>query len=212
MRVEARGLSHRYGRSAAVLENVDFDLRPGELVALTGASGAGKSTLLFVLGLLLRPTEGVLTVDGRDTRLMADAERARLRARAFGFLFQDAALDPTRSILDNVTEPGLYGPDRDRRALREPAIRLLERLGVAHRALARPGRVSGGQAQRIALCRALVYEPAVVIADEPTSGLDRESSAVVLDELRRRAQSGVGVIIATHDSRVIDLCDRVRAL
>jgi ABC-type lipoprotein export system ATPase subunit len=205
--IEVHGVGHEYS-SRRVLDGVDFKVDSGEMVALTGPSGTGKSTLLFIVGLLLRPSEGRIDLCGDDASSLDDRSRARLRAETCGFLFQDACLDPTRSILDNVTEPALYHSSLTRIAVRKQAVRLLESFGVIHRAAARPTQISGGQAQRIALCRALVHDPAIVIADEPTGNLDRATAQTVLAELRRRTDSGVAAIVATHDEGVIALCDR----
>ncbi|MCU1482662.1 MAG: ATP-binding cassette protein [Subtercola sp.] len=205
--LEARGLSFRYDRAAPVLADIDLAVHPGEIVALTGPSGRGKSTLLYLLGLMVRPTAGEILVNGCPTSALGDADRARLRATRLGFVFQDAALDSTRSIVDNVVETSLYrGVDRRRSV--ERAHRLLERFGVQKRAKSRPGQISGGQAQRIALCRALMNEPSIVLADEPTGNLDRASAAVVFDALRERAAVGAAVLIATHDAAVVGECDR----
>lgn len=206
--VYARSICHSYSRHSSVLNHITFSAGAGEIVALTGASGRGKSTLLFILGLLLRPTGGHLEVFGEDASALPDYARARLRAETFGYLFQDAALDSSRSVLDNVTEPALYARRKNRRSLVSRVDDLMEEFGVQQGRNRRPGRLSGGQAQRIALCRALILNPRIIIADEPTGNLDAVTSHLVISGLVRRARQGRTVIIATHDERVVAAADR----
>lgn len=206
-----RGLSFGYEPAQPVVEDLTLGVERGEMLAIRGASGSGKSTLLYLLGLMLRPRAGEVLVGGERVDHLPDAARARLRAHHLGFVFQDAALDPTRSVLDNVTETALYrwqSPDAARGRARE----LLEHLGVAARAHGRPGQISGGQAQRIALARALLGAPAVILADEPTGNLDATSAGVVIEALRAFATEGGAVVIVTHGSDVAHACDRVVTL
>ncbi|MDN5778819.1 MAG: ABC transporter ATP-binding protein [Humibacillus sp.] len=183
----------------------------GAVTALTGASGRGKSTLLYMLGLMLTPTAGAVILDGKDVGAASDADRSRIRARQLGFVFQDAALDPTRTVLDSVLEPSLYAGIP--RAVAECHARArLEDLGLSARADHRPGEISGGQAQRVAICRALVNDPVVVLADEPTGNLDRGNAEIVLSALRGATGQGRTVVIATHDPFVIAHTDHEVAL
>ncbi|MDR2930157.1 MAG: ABC transporter ATP-binding protein [Propionibacteriaceae bacterium] len=192
------GLTHRFA--------------PGALTVVTGPSGCGKSTLLYLLGLMLNPTSGQIEVDGRPVGRLSDGGRSTLRAARIGFVFQDSELDPSRTVVDSVIEPGLY-LGRRVADLRPVALELLERFGLAHRADHRPGQVSGGQAQRVAVCRAMINQPDIVLADEPTGNLDRDNAALVLDALAVAAHdSGRTVVIASHDPYVIDVADRVVAL
>lgn len=206
--VEGRDLTFAYGRRAQpILESWSGKFAWGEMVALTGASGRGKSTLLYLLGLMTRPTSGEVLVGGAPTTRLKDAERARLRAASFGFVFQDAALDPSRSVLDNVCESALYrGVSRNQ--ARAQARELLAKFGVDHRCENRPGQVSGGQAQRIALSRALLSSPRLILADEPTGNLDRVTASVVMSAFREAVGSGATAVIATHDPEVVAQCDR----
>ena len=205
--LKARSVTFGYGGTTPVLSEWGGDFEKGEVVALTGPSGRGKSTLLYLLGLMLKPTSGAVYVDGRDVSRSTDKERAHLRASKFGFVFQDAALDPTRTVLDNVVETALYRGD-DRRTAIRTAHALLERFGVNVRATHRPGQVSGGQAQRIALCRALLGNPQILLADEPTGNLDAASSGVVIAALHEHAASGATVVVATHDPELVGRCHR----
>ncbi|MDR1186326.1 MAG: ATP-binding cassette domain-containing protein [Bifidobacteriaceae bacterium] len=180
----------------------------GEVVAITGQSGGGKSTLLYLLGLMLRPQAGRVWIDGDDSTSLTDRARARLRARRFGFVFQDAALDQTRTVLDNILETSLYRGE-PRATHMKRARELMERFGVVLRSHAKPGQVSGGQAQRIALCRALLGAPDILLADEPTGNLDPASAATVVDALREQAARGAAVVIVTHDPALAARCGRI---
>nr|WP_255461350.1 ABC transporter ATP-binding protein [Glaciihabitans sp. INWT7] len=202
-----RGLEFGYGQGSSVLSDWNGDFFAGEIIAITGPSGRGKSTLLYILGLMIKPRSGVVLVDGRAASELKDAERARLRAFLFGFVFQDAALDPTRTVLDNVIESSMYRQESLSRS-KVRALELMEQFGVALRASHKPGQVSGGQAQRIALCRALLNDPKIILADEPTGNLDAVSSAVVMEAFRGQANSGSTVIVATHDPNLVAQCDR----
>lgn len=196
-----------YARSTTVLDGWSAHFDAGEVVALTGPSGRGKSTLLYLLGLMLAPRAGQVFVDGRECAALSDTARAGLRATTFGFVFQDAALDPTRTVIDNVVETALYR-GQDRHEANRAARELMTRFGVDLRAEHRPGQISGGQAQRVALCRALLHAPRILLADEPTGNLDQTSADVVADALHQRATDGGTVIVASHDPRLIDRCTR----
>lgn len=209
--IAAEAVSFGYrGQPRPVLGGVDFAPRPGELCAISGASGRGKSTLLFLLGLMLRPTSGRVLINGQDASRLSDAARSRLRGQALGFIFQDAALDPTRTVLDNVIESCDYS-GASRAAASRRARELLEEVGVSVPASRRPLQISGGQAQRVALCRALLPRPWIILADEPTGNLDPDSAGSVMRRLQAEAATGATVVIATHDPRVLGECtQRVR--
>jgi len=208
LRLEARDVCFAYRRGGErILDAVSFTIEPAAVTVLTGVSGAGKSTLLYVLALLLRATTGSVVWDGQSVEPLADSDRSQLRAARSGFVFQDAMLDPSRTVTDNVLEGALYsGLNPGVAAAR--ARRLLDRFGVAHRGDHRPGEISGGQAQRVALCRALVTDPDVVFADEPTGNLDHDSAAVVWKALRDQADRGATVIVATHQEELARQADR----
>lgn len=208
MPLTAEGVTFTYRRGReAVISDFGHEFDDGTVTALTGASGRGKSTLLYILGLLLRPQSGTITVGGISTDSLKDAGRATVRAGHIGFVFQDAALDPSRTILDAVIEPARYaGVPRSERTTR--AVELLDELGLAERADHRPGEISGGQAQRVAVARALVNKPTVVLADEPTGNLDRGNAETVLAALRA-ASTDRTIVIATHDPFVLEHVDHV---
>lgn len=197
--IAAHGLSFAYRPAdPPVISDFGWFVSGGQLTAITGASGCGKSTLLYLLGLMLTPTRGQILWDGADVAALPDADRSRIRAEHIGFVFQDAVLDPSRTILDNIVEGGLYA-GMPARASRERGLQLLEQFGVERRAQHRPGEISGGQAQRVALCRALVKQPALILADEPSGNLDDASADVVWAALQAAARAGTAVVVATHD-------------
>lgn len=204
--LEVRELSYQYPDGPRIFSEWTAAFAAGGITAVTGPSGRGKSTALYLLGLMVRPSSGKVYVDGVETSGLSDRQRAWLRACHFGFVFQDAALDLTRTVLDNVLESALYR-GQDRTLATSRAVDLLDRFDVAVPAHRRPGQVSGGQAQRIALCRALLHTPKVVLADEPTGNLDRESAETVFSALREHAHAGNTVVIVTHSERLAMSCD-----
>lgn len=205
-------VSFRYRRGGHELfDGLTHQFQVAAVTGVTGPSGQGKSTLLYLLGLLLRPGSGQVRYHGKPVQGLGDVARSRLRATELGFVFQDAVLDLSRTVLDAVVEPALYAGAR-RRDVVPRAQQLLARLGIAARSAHRPGEISGGQAQRVALCRALVNDPRVILADEPTGNLDRDNAQVVLDVLRAAAADGCTVVIATHDPYVLAHTDQVLAL
>lgn len=207
-RLAAHAVSFAYGGgSARVAHDWSAEFRAGEVSAITGPSGCGKSTRLYLLALMLGLDGGIVELDGHRVDDLPDAERARLRATRFGFVFQDAALDSTRSVMDNVLEAALYR-GQDPADLRPRAETLLAQMGVDIPVDRRPGQISGGQAQRIAVCRALVGVPDVVFADEPTGNLDPGSAAAVLGMLREHADTGAAVVIVTHDPDIASWADQ----
>jgi putative ABC transport system ATP-binding protein/lipoprotein-releasing system ATP-binding protein len=210
VQLESIRFGYRSG-SGELFDGLDYRFATGTVTAISGSSGRGKSTLLFLIGLLLQPTAGAVLFGGKRVDNGSDATRADLRASWLGFVFQDASLDASRSILDNVVEPALYSGAR-RRETESRARRLLDQFQVDVPARRKPSAISGGQGQRVALCRALVHAPPIVLADEPTGNLDPESGAVVLSALRNRADAGATVIIASHDPNVHALSDTVLAL
>lgn len=205
--LEARGITHRYGTGPHLFEGLELAIAQGEVVAVTGPSGCGKSTLLYILGLLMRPDAGTVAIAGQDFTSRPDRARSHARANLIGFVFQDAVLHQALPIVDSVLEGALYAGVGTAQA-RQLALGRLGSLGLAEVSGRAPGEISGGQAQRAALARALVKEPAVILADEPTGNLDRASASVVLSELRNAADHGVAVVIVTHALDVVDSSDR----
>ncbi|RFA17788.1 ABC transporter ATP-binding protein [Subtercola boreus] len=205
--IEAKNISFGYSSTQLLIDRWDASFAAGEVVAVTGPSGRGKSTLLYLLGLMLKPHSGTVLVSGEDVSGLNDRNRAHIRASTFGFVFQDAALDATRTVLDNIIETALYrGEPRETAARR--ARELMDQFGVGLRANAKPGQVSGGQAQRIALCRALLNNPRILLADEPTGNLDPASADIVVKAFHTQAASGATVIVVTHDPALVVRCHR----
>ncbi len=180
-----------------VLRGIDFDLARGEAVAVMGPSGSGKSTLLHIVGTLDRPTSGTVRLEDIDPFQLPEPELAAFRNRRIGFVFQDHYLLPQCSVLENVLIPTLVGPARVEREKR--ARYLLERVGLAHRLRHRPSELSGGERQRVAVARALINQPGLLLADEPTGNLDRRSAqAVAALLLELAAQENAILITVTH--------------
>jgi putative ABC transport system ATP-binding protein len=204
------GLFGRGGRkrpSVRALDAVSLTVSPGEFVAVVGPSGSGKSTLLHLLAGLDTPTSGTVTVDGEPTETLSERARARLRLRHIGIVFQRFHLLPSLSARANVALP-LVERGVSRRDRRERAMALLERVGLAERASHRPGELSGGEQQRVAVARALVCDPGLVVADEPTGELDSVTGAKVLDLLSAVGEDRA-VVVASHDEQVVERADRV---
>lgn len=209
--VAAAGVSLSFGPTTALVD-VDLAVRPGESVALMGPSGSGKSTLLLCLAGILRPDTGRITTAGVTVTEASDADRSRHRLARLGFVFQFGDLIPELSLVENTALPLQLTGTRQREA-DQRARDMLDRLGVADCADRRAGEVSGGQAQRAAVARALVHGPAVVFADEPTGSLDSSSGEQVLDLLMSAAAAEqAAVLIVTHDHRVAAHTDRLVVL
>ncbi len=199
--LEARGLHKHFGATEA-LRGIDFALAPGEIVAIMGPSGSGKSTLLHCLAGILSPDAGTVTYQGERIDRLGEADRSRLRRTAFGFVFQFGQLVPELNALENVALPLMLGSLR-RRDAEARAAEWFPRLGLAGLEHRRPGEMSGGQAQRVAVARALVTEPTIVFADEPTGSLDSLAGEQVMELLTAAATTaGASVLIVTHEPRV----------
>ncbi len=199
--LEAENVSRSYG-TETILDNVSLQVRAGEVTTIVGPSGSGKTTLLALLALLLEPSSGVIRVAGRDAGGLSDAERSRLRNTYFGFIFQTAQLIGSLSVLDNVLLPAfLAGKTREKRAV---ARELLDRLGLGTRADFLPHQLSLGQKRRVALARALLLRPAVILADEPTNDLDTRRARQVADFLLGLPADGYALVLVTHDTELAE--------
>lgn len=191
-----------------VLAGISLDIEPGELVAVMGPSGSGKSTLLHCMSGVLTPTHGSVRYGDEELSALGDAPRSRTRLRNFGFVFQDGQLLPELSNVDNVALPAMLN-GMGRGAARKRAMELLDQLGLGGLAERRPAQVSGGQAQRVTIARALVANPGVVFADEPTGALDQSTGHEVMQMLTTIVrQSGASLVMVTHDPKVADWMQR----
>jgi lipoprotein-releasing system ATP-binding protein len=196
----------------SVLRGVDLAVREGEMLAVIGASGVGKSTLLHLLGTLDRPERGSVLFHGEDLFRLPEGRLREFRNRALGFVFQFHHLLPEFSALENVMMPLLIGRVSAREA-RAVASRLLEELGLTDRADHRPGALSGGEQQRVAVARALARSPRALLADEPSGNLDRETGERLHALLRRlNRERGITLVVVTHNERLAAACDRVLRL
>ncbi|MEV7198105.1 ABC transporter ATP-binding protein [Streptomyces sp. NPDC093510] len=205
--LSATRLHKAYGRTSA-LDGADFSISSGEVVAVMGPSGSGKSTLLHCLAGIVTPDSGRVMYKGRAMATLSDAGRSRLRRGDFGFVFQFGQLVPELTCVDNVALP-LRLNGTKRKEARSRAAEWMERLEVADLAGKRPGEVSGGQGQRVAVARALVAEPRVLFADEPTGALDSLSGERVMHLLTEAArETGAAVVLVTHEARVAAYSDR----
>ena len=205
--LEARRVVKAFGATPA-LRGVSVSVTAGEVVAVLGPSGSGKSTLLHCLAGLTRPDAGEVQYDGQRLDLMTDRDRTRLRRTQIGVVFQYGQLVPELTAAENVALPLLLGR-RGRGAALAAAQTWLARLGVPEIAAARPGQLSGGQAQRVAVARALVADPRLLVADEPTGALDSLAAEQVMELLTSVArESGTTVVLVTHDLRVASYADR----
>jgi ABC-type lipoprotein export system ATPase subunit len=193
-----------------VLRGVDLTITPGETIAITGPSGCGKSTLLHILGTLDRPESGTVTLFGEDAGTLGEAGLSRLRAERIGFIFQLHHLLPQLSALENVLVPTLAGAVKaDRAAAEERARKLLSRVGLGAHLDKKPAQLSGGEQQRVAVVRALIRQPGLLLADEPTGALDAANGQALMDLLLElNAELGTALVMVTHDAKLAALMQR----
>ena len=209
--IEARGVTRRLidPEPVTLVNAIDLAIQPGEFVAIVGPSGCGKSSLLYLLGLLDRPDEGSLAIDGQPTEHLSEAQRTHLRLERIGFVFQFHFLLPELTAEANVALPIRRLGRMSNREADDRAHALLGKLGLMAEAHRRPDRMSGGQRQRVAIARALANDPAIILGDEPTGNLDSQNTKLVVEEFQRLAHDeGRTVICVTHDTGVAAAADR----
>ena len=209
--IQLKDVSKLYGfgdATTVALDEINLEIKKGELVAIMGPSGSGKSTLMNMIGLLDRPTHGDYTLNGRSVAKLRSNQRAKYRRDTIGFVFQSFNLLPKLNVLENVALPLTYkGLTQTRRLKR--AADMLERIGLGDREYFMPKQLSGGQAQRVAIARALVNNPNIIIADEPTGNLDSESSRLVMELLSDIHKTGNTILMVTHNPEVTRFATRV---
>jgi putative ABC transport system ATP-binding protein len=191
----------------AALKGISLHIPEGEFIAIMGPSGSGKSTLMNLIGCLDQPSSGRYILDGYDVSALTDDQLAWIRNRKIGFVFQSYNLIPRASAMHNVEMPLIYAGDNQQR--RERAIAALESVGLLERASHLPSELSGGQQQRVAVARALVTDPAILLADEPTGNLDSESSLEIMKLLRELNQQGRTIVLITHEPDIAAFAQRV---
>ena len=186
-----------------VLRGISFEMAAGEALAITGPSGSGKSTLLHLVGTLDQPTTGTVLIGGEKPFELSEPELARFRNRKIGFVFQDHHLLPQYSVLENVLIPTLVYPDRNGENPRDRGLELLDRVGLSHRLEHRPAELSGGERQRVAVARALINRPSLLLCDEPTGSLDQATADSVGDLLLElHGSDGTLLIVVTHSQEL----------
>ncbi len=191
-----------------VLKGIDFRAEDGEFISIMGRSGAGKSTFLYQISLLDDPTSGEVKIDDRDTHTMTPDEKVSFRLIKFGYVFQDYALLPELSALENVALPLLMQGKTKTTAYKE-ATEALSRVGLSERLRHLPSQLSGGEQQRVSIARAVAHKPKVLFADEPTANLDRESSDKVMNIFEELHQKGQTIMMVTHEEEYANLAERI---
>lgn len=212
--IEAKNITKKFESGDEVLyavKDVSFQVEEGEFVAITGKSGSGKSTLMYQLGLLDHPTSGQVIIDGEDVTNLPNDARTNIRLNSLGYIFQDYALIPELTAVENVSVPllmqGLEPKEAEQRA-RES----LDRIGLGDRLHHLPSELSGGQQQRVSVARAIAHEPKIIFADEPTANLDSESSRLVLENLIELNKRGQTILMVTHEPEYTLVADRIITL
>ena len=194
------------------LRGVSFDIKEGEFAAIMGSSGSGKSTLMHIIGFLDKPSSGEYFFDGEQTSSFDDEKLAKIRNQKLGFIFQSYNLLPRTSVLENVLLPTIYTPAINKKFMEQRARQLLERVGLSHRINHRPNQLSGGEQQRVAIVRALINNPRLILADEPTGNLDSRSGQEVMEILQGLHQEGNTILMVTHEQYVAKCAQRILTL
>jgi len=205
--IKLENVSKNYRRGSETVhavQDVSLSVKQGEYVAVVGHSGSGKTTLMNIMGCLDRPSEGRVTVNGREIQDETEAGLTRLRGTSIGFVFQQFFLIPTLDVLENVSLPSLF----TRRKLNGHARELLEMVGLGNRLHHLPGQLSGGEMQRVAIARSLINSPPILLADEPTGNLDSRNAETIMSIFEQLNQSGVSIVVVTHNPDIVNRCSR----
>ena len=192
-----------------VLQKTDLNIYPGEFSIISGPSGSGKTTLLTIMALILSPSEGRVIVQSNDVTELSEDSLAAIRLKYYGFVFQNAALIPALTVMENVLIASVVQGGTVSREVKKRAESILDRLGLMDYAYIKSDKLSGGQKQRVAIGRSLINEPAIILCDEPTSALDVESSTIVMETLKELSREDRAVVLVSHDPRVFPYGDRL---
>lgn len=210
--VEVKKVVKIYKNEAKVLNDVSFEFEKGKFYAIMGRSGAGKSTLLNIIGTIDNATEGEVYINGNNINGLTEKEKAKLRMKNLGFVFQGFYLNPYLNALENVIVPMRINPEISKKERKKRAENLLEKFGVKELADSLPSQMSGGEQQRVCIARALANNPDIILADEPTGNLDEENEKIVFSNLKLLAEQGHTVIAVSHNEGVKEYADEVIVL
>lgn len=208
--IQLKNISKIYGKAddqqVAALDKVSLAINKGEFVAIVGTSGSGKTTMMNILGMLDRPTSGEYFFENREVSTLSDNERAAIRSKKLGFVFQKFHLLPKTSAVENVELPLIYTDIKD---IRTPALEALDKVGLSNRVKHRSNELSSGQQQRVAIARALVNNPDLILGDEPTGNLDSKTSLEIIGILQELNRSGKTVVLITHQQNIAEHANRI---
>lgn len=207
--VEVKKIVKIYKNDVKVLNNISYEFEKGKFYAIMGRSGAGKSTLLNIIGTIDNATEGEVYINGNNVTSFSEKEKAHLRMKNLGFVFQGFYLNPYLNALENVIVPMRINPEISKKERKERAEKLLDEFGVKELADSLPSQMSGGEQQRVCIARALANNPDIILADEPTGNLDEENEKIVFSNLKTLAEQGHTVITVSHNEEVKNYADRV---
>lgn len=206
--IQVREIEKKFGESN-ILNGISMEVNKGDFIAIMGPSGSGKSTLLYSISGMDEITGGSVWFDGENLSAMGEEERAQMRLKKMGFVFQNAQMLKTLTILDNIILPGLVAGEEDADIIRKRAVDLMEQMGISQIADRDIRKVSGGQLQRASICRAMINNPEVLFMDEPTGALNSEATEQVLEILKKLNEQGVTIVMVTHDPKVAEKTKKI---